>query len=90
MGWPKRLLVSIQYDALCFFDFSEVVHYAIVEYYKGVLQQLRQNIHKRIPELWRDNSRFIYNDAPPQPCHPGSFMPKIRRLLSPNLLTLQT
>lgn len=32
------------------------------QYYLNVLKSLRENIRQKIPELWKDNSWFLYHD----------------------------
>lgn len=56
-----------------FFDIRGVVHHEFLprgetvnrEYYNGVLRRLRENVRRKRPELWRENSWFLHHDNAP-------------------------
>ena len=56
-----------------FFDSTGIVHHEFApreqtlnqEYYKSVLQRLRENLRKKRPALWRDKNWVLHNNNAP-------------------------
>lgn len=63
-----------------------------VNYYKGILQHLREKIREKRENLWSDNLWLIYHNMRlhTQSCQFAWFVLKIRLLFSPKLSTPQT
>jgi hypothetical protein len=80
MGWKKFTKTEkgaasqIKHESHVdgFFDIEGVVHYEFLHqgqtgnhwHYLEVLQHLRENVRRRTPQLWRNNSWFLHHDEP--------------------------
>lgn len=70
---PRQSRSKIKVLLTVFFDCRGVVHSEFLppgqtvnkEYYVSVLKRLRENIRRKRPELWRDNSWFLHHDNAP-------------------------
>lgn len=58
---------------IVFFDWNGLVHHEFVptgvtvnkEYYRDVMRRLRENVRRKRPELWEDNSWILHHDNAP-------------------------
>jgi hypothetical protein len=65
--------MSVKVVLTVFFDIEGVVHHKFLRqgqtvnrwYYLEVLKRLRENVRRRRPQLWRNNSWFPHHDNAP-------------------------
>lgn len=70
---PRQSRSKIKVLLTVFFDCRGVVHSEFLppgqtvnkEYYLSVLKRLRENVRRKRPELWRNNSWFLHHDNAP-------------------------
>ncbi|CAK9827766.1 Mariner Mos1 transposase [Anthophora retusa] len=70
---PRQSRSKIKILMTVFFDCRGVVHFEFLppgltvnkEYYVSVLKRLRENVRRKRPELWRNNSWFLHHDNAP-------------------------
>ncbi|CAK9833775.1 Mariner Mos1 transposase [Anthophora retusa] len=70
---PRQSRSKIKILLTVFFDCRGVVHFEFLppgltvnkEYYVSVLKRLRENVRRKRPELWRNNSWFLHHDNAP-------------------------
>jgi len=74
----RQVKSNIKTMLIAFFDIDSLVHHEFVptgqtvnkEFYKTVLQRLRDTVCRHRPEKWRSGSWILYHDRPcPQGCH---------------------
>jgi hypothetical protein len=64
-------------DSFFFFDIEGVVQHEFLYqgqtvnhwYYLEVLKRLRENVRRKKPQLWRNNSWFLHHDNAPTHCY---------------------
>ncbi|KMQ87532.1 mariner mos1 transposase [Lasius niger] len=70
---PRQSRSKIKVMLTVFFDYRGVVHSEFLpegqtvnkEYYLGVMRRLRENIRRKRPDLWKDNSWILHHDNAP-------------------------
>jgi len=79
--WPKKgrqVRSKTKVMSLAFFDSEDIVHHEYTtnrqtikkEFYVEVLRRLRESVHRKRPEKWRDGNWILHhNDAPAHTSH---------------------
>lgn len=70
---PRQSKSKIKVMLTVFFDIRGVVHSEFLpegqtvnkEYYLGVMRRLRENVRRKRPDLWRNNSWILHHDNAP-------------------------
>nr|APL98288.1 putative DD34D transposase [Bactrocera tryoni] len=70
---PRQSRSKIKVMLIVFFDIRGLVHHEFVpegqtvnkEFYLAVLRRLRENIRRKRPELWKNNSWILHDDNAP-------------------------
>ncbi|CAK9799943.1 Mariner Mos1 transposase [Anthophora quadrimaculata] len=70
---PRQSRSKIKVMLTVFFDYHGVVHSEFLpdgqavnkEYYLSVMRRLRENIRRKRPDLWKNNSWFLHHDNAP-------------------------
>lgn len=70
---PRQSRSKVKVMLTVFFDSQGVLHSEFLpegqsvnaQYYLSVLKRLRENIRRKRPELWKDNSWFLHHDNAP-------------------------
>jgi len=70
---PRQSRSKIKVMLTVFFDYHGVVYSEFLpegqtvnkEYYLNVMKRLRENIRRKRPDLWKDNSWFLHHDNAP-------------------------
>lgn len=88
---PRQSRSKIKVMLTVFFDYRGVVHWEFLpngqtvnkEYYLAVMRRLRENVRRKRPDLWKDNSWILHHDN--AQCHTSHL---VRNFLAKNSTTV--